>query len=493
LVAPVLDFIDTEPALPYFRLAQTQALNAVASTGALASLKNDPSATRRLIAVLALRRRLAPEIASFLDDPEPSIRDEAAHAIHDSDSIPEALPALAATLAHPGDHAESLIRRAINANFRLGTPEAAARVAAYTLLPAAPLPMRLEALQALLAWTTPPLLDRVDGWRRYLDTRDSQAISPLLTQPVNQLLDSTENDILEKAVELASLFHIPLDAQRLDTILHNEDAPAGVRVAALENSGSPAAISYAIASPAEKLRIRGAALFTASSPEAALPYLAKTVESSSSIPERQSAFALLGDLKAASALTPWAERLTAGELPSALQLDVLEAAAKAGVTTTLPRPPSDPLAQWAECLEGGDPDRGEDIFRNNISAQCVACHKFDDSKGGSVIGPNLKSVGLKERRYLLEALALPQASIAKGYGSITLTLTDGTVTGGQLRGESAKGVELRDPAEHGSRVIPLKQIRERGPVVSLMPPMALLLPKRDVRDLVAYLSTLRAK
>ena len=490
----VLEFIDSEPDHPYFRLAQSRALGAVATTDALARLAEDSSPAQRLVAVLALRERRAPEIARFLSDATPAVRDEAALAIHDGDSIPEAIPALAASLAAPGDHAERFIRRAINANFRVGTPEAAGRVALYALLPDAPAPLRAEALNALLAWLSPPPLDRVDGWRRHLDSRDPQSIGAALTKPVNQLLDSPENDVLEKAVQLASSLQIPLDPARLDALLHNEAAPAGVRVAALENIKSAPAIAYSLASTAADLRIRGAALLASSDPEAARPYLAETLQrKDATIAERQAAFALLAELKAEDVLKPWADRLTTGDLPPALWLDVAEAAAKVGLTATFTRPAADPLSAWIECLEGGDPARGEDIFRNNIAAQCVACHKADDSKGGSLIGPNVKSVGLRDRRYLLESLTLPQAAIAKGYGSITLTLTDGSVTGGQLRGETAKGIELRDPANHGSQVIPLEKIRERGAVISLMPPMGLILPKRDVRDLVAYLSTLRAK
>jgi len=60
-----------------------------------------------------------------------------------------------------------------------------------------------------------------------------------------------------------------------------------------------------------------------------------------------------------------------------------------------------------------------------------------DGEGGSLIGPNLKAVGLRDRRYLLEALATPQTTIAKGYGQISLTLKDGSVIGGQLREETA--------------------------------------------------------
>jgi putative membrane-bound dehydrogenase-like protein len=490
----LLTFIDSQPDHPYFRLAQSRALAAVAPVTEIVALQRETPAARRMAAVLALRLLQSPEVAAFLRDPVSEIRSEAAHAIHDGDSIPGALPALAGSLDHPADHAETFIRRAINANFRLGTPGEAARVSRYALRADSPPALRLEALDALLAWVQPPPLDRVDGWRRSLTGRDAPALANALGPDVNRLLESPDNLVLEKAVQLASTLKITLDAPRLTALLHNEKAPAGVRVAALENLKTPEAARYAIATSGEALRIRGAGLLAALDPASARDHLAKVLSESASLPERQNAFVLLGDLKAGDLIKPWVERLAAGDLPAGLHLDVAEAAAKSGgFPDALPRPANDPLGPWIECLEGGDPARGKDLFLNHLGAQCVACHKADDSKGGSVIGPNLKSVGQRDRRYLLEALALPQAAIATGYGAITVTLKDGTVVSGQLRGESAGELEVRDPTQASSRKIPLNQIAERSPVVSLMPPMGLILAKREVRDLVAYLSTLQAK
>jgi putative membrane-bound dehydrogenase-like protein len=490
----LLVFIDSQPDHPYFRSAQARALAAVAPIPELAAMSREESAARRMVAVLALRLLKAPEVAGFLPDASSAIRAEAACAIHDGDSIPDALPALAASLANPVDNAESFVRRAINANFRLGHAPNAERVSRYALRAETPPAMRLEALDSLLVWTNPPPLDRVDGWRRHLTERPSLAIAEALRAPVNELLDSTDQEVLEKAVQLASALKIALDPPRLNALLRNPKAPTSVRGAALDNLKTLEAARYAIETSEEALRIRGATLLATLDPGTAREHLAKVMAQSTSIPERQTALTLLGDLKAADLLKPWVERLAKGDLPAPLHLDVAEAAAKTGgLAADLPRPANDPLSPWIECLEGGDPVRGKDLFLNHIGAQCVACHKYDDSKGGSVIGPNLKAVGLRDRRYLLEALTLPQTSIAPGYGALTLTLKDGSVVSGQLKGESGGVIELRDPAQPASRKIPASQIAERGTVMSLMPPMGLMLPKRDVRDLVAYLTTLRAK
>src|SRR5690606_25363410 len=73
------------------------------------------------------------------------------------------LPALAAALAESRFTSEPLIRRAINANLRVGTAEAAQRVAAYAASNAARDSLRSEAIAALGVWPAPSILDRVDG------------------------------------------------------------------------------------------------------------------------------------------------------------------------------------------------------------------------------------------------------------------------------------------------------------------------------------------
>jgi hypothetical protein len=58
---------------------------------------------------------------------------------------------------------EPLLRRAINANLRLGTNDAAARVAAFAADVSRPAAMRAEAAAALAAWDSRSPFDRVDG------------------------------------------------------------------------------------------------------------------------------------------------------------------------------------------------------------------------------------------------------------------------------------------------------------------------------------------
>ena len=88
---------------------------------------------------------------------------EAARAVNDDGGIEAALPALARALDERRFTREPLLRRAINANLRLGTNDAAARVAAFAGDGSRPAAMRAEAAAALAAWDSPSPFDRVDG------------------------------------------------------------------------------------------------------------------------------------------------------------------------------------------------------------------------------------------------------------------------------------------------------------------------------------------
>ena len=47
------------------------------------------------------------------------------------------------------------------------------------------------------------------------------------------------------------------------------------------------------------------------------------------------------------------------------------------------RAASDPLANWRECLEGGDSKLGKEIFYEKAEAACLRCHKIK-GEGGDV-------------------------------------------------------------------------------------------------------------
>ncbi|MCB1235073.1 MAG: hypothetical protein KDM91_08380, partial [Verrucomicrobiae bacterium] len=433
--AAFVEFANSLPAPdavePYLRHAAIVGLTACADTPILAGFADAKSETARACAVAALRRRADAAVVVFLDDASPWVATEAALAIHDDWSIPAALPNLAAKLGtHPKN--ESFTRRAISANHRIGDAPGAGRVAAYAADRAAPETLRLEALDALTDWTKPDLLDRVDGRRRDLGDRDPHIASGAVAKFVDTLLTDPASTIQAKTMRLAADLNLAIPPATLTAVIGNADSADELRIEALRTlkaQAAPelaAAVSGALDAKSVDLRGEALAIFAESNPEAALPKLESVLKNAKAVGEKQRAFTTLGamtDDASKRVLGQWAADLA--RAPGALKLDIAAAAEKRGLPVE---------ASFDFCLEGGDPRRGKTIMLSHVAAQCTACHKIADGKG-STVGPNLKSVGLRERAYLLESLVNPMAQIAKGYGTISLTLKNGETIAGQFREE----------------------------------------------------------
>jgi putative heme-binding domain-containing protein len=107
------------------------------------------------------------------------------------------------------------------------------------------------------------------------------------------------------------------------------------------------------------------------------------------------------------------------------------------------------------------------------------------------VGPALEGIGAERTAAeLVEALVNPGAVVAAGYGIVTATLGDGTVVGGVLVSQDAREVVIRLP-EGGERRLGRETVKELTAPVSVMPPMEAMLTRREIRDVVAYLGSLR--
>jgi hypothetical protein len=139
-----------------------------ATPSELKGLFSHSSEALRIAAVVALRRQKAfEELMAFLDDPSPQVMSDAVRAIYDEASPqtftdhPDVLSALAKCL-HPSRPAPVNVR-AIAANRRLGTIEAARRVVAFLVTPKLDPALRIEALYSLESWPDASTLDPMDG------------------------------------------------------------------------------------------------------------------------------------------------------------------------------------------------------------------------------------------------------------------------------------------------------------------------------------------
>ena len=96
----------------------------------------------------------------------------------------------------------------------------------------------------------------------------------------------------------------------------------------------------------------------------------------------------------------------------------------------------------------------------------------------------------QSREYLLESIVNPNAKIATGFETVIVTLKDGTIQAGILKAETATELTLTPPSGAPVKLKKAEvQKRESGP--SGMPPLSAVLTRREIRDLVEYLASLK--
>jgi quinoprotein glucose dehydrogenase len=494
------------------RHAGVTGLVGCATAEELASNIKHPSRAVRLASVLALRRLAAPAVQSYLADADDGIASEAARAIHDDASIMEALPALAAVLDEKKTRPEAITRRALNAAFRLGDATNALRVMKFALRADALAPLREEALLLAQTWTKPDSLDRVDGRARKFDSRAVEVIAQAALPRMPELMALKDAKLKALAIQLLTTYQLPVSATIAAAAVMEKIAAPEVRAAALgllasQHPGTPELMSCLqtlLTQPAPEI-LRAAALQEQLKADPALAVeRAQPLLNTGTTLEKQTALLVLaksGSESGDATLLQWMEQMAQGKVAPALQLDLLEAVALRGALVpdlqqklTAYETPRLALAgtaaAFSECLEGGDRKAGEEIALRNLSANCTACHRFDKAAGSNV-GPALDKIGgSKDHAYLLEALVAPTAKIAPGYGTIMVNLKSGAVVSGSLVSGDAKELKVR-LADATVQVIPHAEIAAKTEPISMMPPMGSLLTKRQVRDVVAYLSSLK--
>ncbi len=504
-VAPLLKMLrDNADRDPYLRHAAAMGLAGIGDVNALLAAASDSSPSARMGVLLALRRLEDPEIARFLTDADPLLILEAARAIYDVPIAP-ALPGLA-NLRVSAASSQPLLRRVLNANLRIGGPRNASTLAALAARSDMPVPIRVEASQALAAWAKPPGLDRVVGlWRPMAPRPTKPAVDALRPVLANLVKDAPD------AVTLASLRAIGplplgeagplLSALILDASRKPDPRAEALRALdRLHDDGLGAAVSRALKDRVPLLRVEARKLLAKLDPGEAIPILESALEKGG-VAERRGAFAVLGDMNGPAAdriLSRWLDRLGTKGVPPELELDLLDAASRRkdpGIARQLhrideARTHDDPLAAYRETLVGGDIVNGWKIFSQKAEVECIRCHKARD-RGGEV-GPDLNGIGIRhDRRYILESIVTPDRQIAKGFETLVVATADGQVHTGIVKEDTPDHIRLIMP--DGKFVsVPKADIEQQRRGASAMPQDLIKhLSRSEIRDLVEFLATLK--
>ncbi|AEL28320.1 HEAT repeat domain-containing protein [Cyclobacterium marinum] len=489
----------------YIRHAASLALSRLAEASTIADLSKHPSEAVRLGAVIALRRLGDPEITSFLQDENEYIVAEVARAINDDFSIEAAIPELGKILNTTHFSSEPLLRRAINANLRWGTEEGFNNLLSYANSSHAPEAMRVEAIAALSTWTSPSVLDRVDGWYRGEITRDIMAFQTSAAEILMDLSKDGSREIREGAVLALGELKIEAANQHLLTVLSN-DNDAAVRAESLRAlakiPGSPMdkAVEKALSDSQRSVRVAGLDLLEELTiPDERKAALLDEVIQKRTVEEQQAAVNTLSRLDQKSTKDIFEKLLTqyeSNKLPQAIELEFFEAMETREDAQLKERynkvhenmSQDDLLASYSGSLYGGDLVKGRKIFFQHATAQCIKCHAYDDFGGNA--GPKLNGVGARlTREQLLEALIDPSKRLAPGFGVVTLSLDNDKKVAGIKMDETEQSITLK-MGNQPDTLIMKNQILERKDVPSSMPDMKQFLSRREIRDLVSFLVTL---
>jgi quinoprotein glucose dehydrogenase len=488
---------------PYLRHAAVKAMARYPAQH-LARAANHPSPSVRLAAVLALRQQKSGAVWPFLDDPEARIALEAARVLHDVlAEDPLAAKYLADRLNRP-NMPPPFVVRALHAHFRLGKSENAAAVAAYAARADAPEKMRIEALKLLGQWAKPPRRDQATGLTQNLASRDVKLAAEAIRQSLGGLF-SGSNAVRQQAAKVAAALGIKEVAPALLALAADDKRPSSTRIEALRaleslhDGNLEKAMRSALKDSDPRVRSEGRRLLSQFRPEEALTQL-ESVLKNGQVSERQSAFAILGDMKGPRAdaeLVKWLDKLLAGEMAAEVRLDLLEAANLRATPAIQKKVQNyqdsrkDKLfGLYGDALVGGDAEAGRRIFQGKAEVSCLRCHKVQGV--GGEVGPDVSDIGRRQKRdYLLESLIDPNKQIAKGFETLVLTLNNGKSLTGVLKSEDAHEIRLITP-EGQLLVVRKDQVDERDTGKSAMPEdVTKHLTRLEIRDLVEFLAGLK--
>jgi quinoprotein glucose dehydrogenase len=490
----------------YIRHAGAIALARIGKAEPVVALSTHESRGVRIAAVVALRRMAHPGVANFLKDQDEYIVTEAARAINDDLSIEAALPALGDVLVEYRFTNEALIRRAISANLRTGSDKGMQNLIEYAKHEGAPVAMRAEALAALSTWAKPSVLDRVDGRFRGVITRDTVPVKNKSEEALIAL--STNKDALIRIGAFKAIGKLKVEKASSGLFAQlKKDANPQVRAEALKalaELNDPQigdAIKQALSDKEKSVRVTGLDLLGKMNVSKELKVtLLNDVIATKTVEEKQAAITAFGKLPLENSQTVFEQllaKMETGKLPRETYLELAEAIDSTRSPQLIAQykevskklSPDSLMANFEGALLGGDANRGARTMYMNQAAQCIRCHAFGDYGGNA--GPQLNGVASRlTREQLLESLIAPSARLAPGYGTVSLELKDGKKINGILQAEKPNGLLLKIGSKPDT-LISKASIAKRTDGVSSMPPMGLLLTKREIRDVVSFLAGLK--
>lgn len=484
---------------PYVRSSMSLSLQRLKAQEELAAWISSSNKTSRLMALLVYTRSQDPRVKHFLKDADPSLVNEAIRSIERlqmKDLYADAVELLSELQDKPNMLPAYQIERLVYMAMRHGGKRQVELMLSTVLNKHLSQNLRYRALGELIEWHDATLVDPIFGQVSYRNDKRAN-LKPILQKNLDALLDMEDLTLLSAAIKLISNEGLKVDVEKLIAWTKNTKIDLKTRLSSFETllnmkSEEVSELSRELTTTEEEeLRFQ------------ALKYLAQS--DPDFVIERVNSMTSKGkDLRVTYRILPF--------LPTHVSYGILEKGFQALKEKSHPKDgcvelvdaieQTDHKSLMAEWLnlsqndvfhhqiyqEGGDPEAGREIVMSHGTAQCTICHKVGRD-GTGVVGPNLAMVGKKDKNYLTRALLKPSAEVAVGFGFTTLVLKDGNTLVGTLLQEKNNALLMLINQE--KKWINTKDIAQRINASSSMPPMGAVLSKREIRDVLSYLNTLK--
>jgi putative heme-binding domain-containing protein len=360
--------------------------------------------------------------------------------------------------------------------------------------------LRSEALAAIGTWANPSILDRVDGYYRGEVKRDPSVVIYKVNTKAMEFLSDKDPMVVKAASQMLTDLNVS-DFNSTLAQMAKSNPSEEVRAAIIKNlhalkfNDMEAVIKSGMNDKHETVRATAIGLLgDLEISKEALPSVVKPIFEKGSVAEQQQLLNVLGKMpldKTETILEDVMNKVIDKKLSAAISLELVEAINNSKSQKLIDKIPSiegEGLAkgEYAGTLLGGNRRAGAGYFFWNSTGQCARCHTIGES--GGKVGPNLSNIGnILSREQILEALIDPSARLSPGFGTVKVTLADGAEVTGTLMEENDRHLILKtsdaEPLE-----VELSRISKRQNMPSGMPPMGKAMSKKEIRDVIEFLS-----
>jgi quinoprotein glucose dehydrogenase len=470
-------------------------------------IKHKSVAVRR-VALLALSRLGDTRTGEFLKDSEVSIVEEAIRAI--DRMLNHELTMKSATLLSSFTKgsvkiSETDFERLLQWSFRRGDAVAAKNTAAVAMNLEAPSRIRQIALQDLLRWHEQLPMDPVIGQVRPINSERAD-VAALIKQTVKSLLDDKSDSALASLVTGLSIeYGLAKNMNALATKILNRNEAVEVRLNLFKKlvvaKDSSVAELAGLLIEAKQAALRQEAMLVLAdiNPAKYNKLIQELGQHQQDLQVLYSVISLKGGVGSDQIIAAGLKNILKGKAQNESLLELLAAAEKRqekSIVSLLAKykkslPKSDPLASFRDALYGGNASKGRKLVYEQGVGQCIICHKLE-GKGG-IVAPDLSDVANHKRttnHYLLESLIQPSKYVVPGFGNVSISLKNGKMVVASLISKNDKELVVK-MATGKVEKYPMSQVKSVTDALSSMPPMGGILNKRDLRDIIAYLKTLK--